>query len=66
MLYEYTLLEICFSSFMSGLTQSMNFWQRIWNFLIKMFFARPFMYFHTYTIDQVKSNNNAQSNKISD
>lgn len=41
--------------FMSGLTQTMTFWQRLWNFLIKMCFARPFIYFHTFTIDGVLS-----------
>jgi hypothetical protein len=38
---------------MSGLTDRMSFLQRTWNFLIKIFFARPFMYFHTFTVDKV-------------
>lgn len=40
-------------AFMSEYTDSMNLWQRTVNFAIKTFFARPFMYYHTWVTDGV-------------
>ena len=41
--------------FMSGVSDQMQFHERMWNTAIKFFFARPFMYLHTYLCDQVIS-----------
>ena len=40
-------------AFMSGVTDEMNFPNRMWNTAIKFFFARPFMLLHTYITDNV-------------
>ena len=41
--------------FMSKVSDQMQFHERMWNTAIKFFFARPFMYLHTYIVDQVIS-----------
>jgi len=42
-------------AFMSRLTDTMSFNERMWNSAIKFFFARPFMLYHTWVTDGVIS-----------
>ena len=52
-------------AFMSRLTDTMSFSERMWNSAIKFFFARPFMLYHTWVTDGVISSYYPQCPKSS-